>query len=395
MRSWSLAPAPRSRRTDSADAFLQAALGVAPYLVDSANILIWRGVVERLRGSDSLAQLRFRQAVSLIPLNVRGLDQVSPGLQAMYENEVRARLPFSSSSLDEQPVRQSGPAVVYPRQLRHVAGRAVIRAIVDTLGRVDERSIEVIEVPDSGFIAALKQMMAAQIFTPGRRQGRPVRSTVALSIILSPPPRENPTRLVRAAQEQLRARRPDSALTLIDEALDTTTHASEAERVYARLIQGLALRATGRDSVAETSFEAGLAGYRELTTRGIDLAPFLKRLADSIRISRRTAAAAAKPLGRPTALEPVDQQPALVSHPPIRYAPEMQALRIGGTVIVEAALDTTGRVAPSTIKILQSPNPVFDPEARRVVAAAIYRPARVQGRATRVTIRQPITFAAY
>jgi TonB family protein len=73
----------------------------------------------------------------------------------------------------------------------------------------------------------------------------------------------------------------------------------------------------------------------------------------------------------------------------------MQSLRIGGTVIVEATLDTTGRILASTVKTVQSPNPVFDAEAKRVVLAAVYRPARVHGRAARVTIRQPITFAAY
>jgi TonB family protein len=73
----------------------------------------------------------------------------------------------------------------------------------------------------------------------------------------------------------------------------------------------------------------------------------------------------------------------------------MQKLGIGGTVIIEATLDTTGRVLPATVKVLQSPNPVFDAETKRVVLAAVYRPARAGGRRTRVTIRQPVTFAAY
>ena len=73
----------------------------------------------------------------------------------------------------------------------------------------------------------------------------------------------------------------------------------------------------------------------------------------------------------------------------------MQALRIGGTVIVEATLDTTGRFVATTLKIVQSPNPVFNAEARRVVLATVYRPARARGRAIQAVIRQPITFAAY
>ncbi len=73
----------------------------------------------------------------------------------------------------------------------------------------------------------------------------------------------------------------------------------------------------------------------------------------------------------------------------------MQALRIGGTLIVEATLDTTGHVIPGSVKIVQTPNPVFNEEARRIVLAASYRPARQHGKAVRTTIRQPITFAPY
>jgi hypothetical protein len=50
---------------------------------------------------------------------------------------------------------------------------------------------------------------------------------------------------------------------------------------------------------------------------------------------------------------------------------------------------------PATIKIVQSPNPVFDVEAKRVTGAAVYRPARIGGKPARVTIRQAITFAPY
>jgi TonB family protein len=212
---------------------------------------------------------------------------------------------------------------------------------------------------------------------------------------LVPPPLGSPTALITAARRQLDARHADSALALLDEALDTAAHATAGERVYAQLVQGLAWKAVKRDSLANASFDAGLAGYQQLTARGVDLAPFLRRLADSLRLARRAATRAASSLANPTAVGPVDEQPALVSHPPIRYAPEMQALRVGGTVIVEATLDTTGRVVPATVKVVQSPNPMFDAEARRVVIAAVYRPARTAGRAVRATIRQPITFAPY
>jgi len=52
-------------------------------------------------------------------------------------------------------------------------------------------------------------------------------------------------------------------------------------------------------------------------------------------------------------------------------------------------------VLASSAKVVQSPNPMFDAEAKRVVLAARYRPARINHKAARVTIRQPITFVAY
>ncbi len=245
----------------------------------------------------------------------------------------------------------------------------------------------------------LRQMLLATTFTPGRKDGHAVRSYVNLGFDLTPPsgPRLSATQLSSAARTQLAARRPDSALALVTEALDPATSATPGERVYALFVQGLVLKAKGRDSLASVAFDSGTAGYRNLVARGVDLAPFLKRLADSVRLARRRSGAPASApsgLGAPSATG-VDEQPALVTHPSIRYAPEMQALRIGGTLIVEATLDTTGRVIPGSVRIVQSPNPVFNEEARRVVLAATYRPARQGGRAVRTVIRQPLTFAPY
>ena len=375
-----------------ADSALTEALGSALYVMDSVNVFVWRGIYEYFHGTDSLARRYFRRALLLRQItSVRDLDKIDQGLADMFDAEARPFRVYRAAELDEPAVWRSGPALAYPPELRRrrVAGHALIRAVIDTLGRVEEKSFLVLESPDSAFNAPLQRMIFATQFTPGRVKGHRVRSQIDLGFSLNPPAPENPTRLITAAREQLRARRVDSALTLTELALDSANQPSAGERVYAMLVQGLAWQMKQRDNLATISFDAGLEGYRDLTSRGVDLAPFLKRLADSIRISRRGSFAA------PTVVGAVDERPALISHPPIRYAPEMQALRIGGTVIVEAMLDTAGRVLPATVRIVQSPNPVFDAEAKRVVVAALYRPARIHGRAARVTIRQPITFAAY
>jgi len=386
-----------SGELDRADTALTRAFASAAYVMDSVNVFVWRGILEHMRGSDSLARVNFRSALKLRQIvGVSGLDQISPGLADIFDQEARAFRVYSASQLDQPAAWRSGPAVAYPAELRrrHVAGHALVRAIVDTTGRVEEPSFQVLEAPDSAFNEPLRTMMLAAAFTPGRVKGHPVRSVVDLGFNLNPPAPENPTRLVGAAREQLHIHHADSALALVAQALDSANQPSEGERVYALLVQGMAWSAKGKDSLAAQSLDAGLQGYRDLTARGIDLAPFLKRLADSIRIARRSTHPAS-PFAGLTVVGTVDEPPVLVSHPPIRYAPEMQALRIGGTVIVEATLDTTGRVLPATVKIVQSPNPVFDAETKRVVLAALYRPARMHGRPARATIRQPVTFAAY
>jgi len=389
-----------THQLDSAEAELRSALDLAPYQIDSSYVIVWRGVLEYLRGRDSLARASFREAAHLNGrISPPGLDQISPDLANVFDAEMRALRVYSGLGLEQPPKRLAGPAIVYPPDLRRrgVSGRATVSIVIDTLGNVEPASLQIMETPDADFVAPLTRMMLATTFTPGRTGGHPVRSSVILSIELTPPaaPPLSATQLSSAARTQLAARRPDSALALVTTALDPATSATPGERVYALLVQGLVLKKLGKESLASAAFDSATAGYRDLTARGVDLAPFLRRLADSVRMSRRRSSpAAASGLGAPSATG-VDQQPALVAHPPIRYAPEMQALRIGGTLIVEATLDTTGHVVPTSVKIVQSPNPAFNDEARRVVLAATYRPARQGGKAVRTVIRQPITFAPY
>ena len=255
-------------------------------------------------------------------------------------------------------------------------------------------SLEVLSTPDSGLIEPVKQMMFASQFSAGRLKGAAVRVMVQMAVDVRPP-RLSATELVSKAQSQLGANRPDSALTQLDLALDTAlTHPTDGERVYALLVRGVAASRTGRDSAGRADLAAGLALYQTLTARGVDLAPFLRRLADSVRLSRRGAQPPAA-MPAPTAVGDVDEQPAVVSHPAIRYPREMQALRVDGTVLVEATLDATGHVEPASLTVVQSPNHAFDEEALRVVRGSIYRAARSKGRAVRAVIRQAITFVNY
>jgi len=267
---------------------LSEALDTAPYIMDSAWAYVWRGVLEYERGHRELARRSLRRALALYPdPGIRGLDTISPGLANLFDTESRATRTFRAWDLD-QPVRWLAvPQFPYPRELRprRVSGRAVVRVIVDTLGHVDERNIEILETPDPAFAAPLKQMMTAVVFSPARIAGRPVRSLVSYRLELTPPAPRDPVRLIDLARTQLRAGQPDSALDLLEQALDPANGATRAVRVYAELVQGVAWQAKHDTARAAGSFELGLGHYRELAAQGVDFAPFLRSLADSIRLT--------------------------------------------------------------------------------------------------------------
>ena len=389
---------------DSAEALLQAALDTtAPAApADRNNALVWDGIVQFLRGHEDLARAAFRQALALDPgLEVNGLDLLSPELAQLFQQEKQAvgrRHGFYvSTDVDESPRRLSGPPVDYPRNLlrRHVQGFVQIAAIIDTTGRPEPGSLEIVSTPDSGLVEPVKQMMLASQFSPGRLKHAAVRVMVQMAVDVRPP-RFSATELVSNARRQLAANRSDSALVQVDLALDTAlTHPTEGERLYALLVRGVAASRSGRDSAGRADLAAGIALYQAVTARGVDLAPSLRRFADSLRLGQRGAKPPGAAMSAPIAVGTVDEQPVLVSHPPIRFPREMQSLRVDGTVLVEAALDVRGHVEPRSAKIVQSPNPAFDEEVLRVVRGSVYRPARSKGRAVRAVIRQAITFVNY
>jgi TonB family protein len=88
----------------------------------------------------------------------------------------------------------------------------------------------------------------------------------------------------------------------------------------------------------------------------------------------------------------VEEKPALLSAPPPPYPELLHQAGIGGVVLIQAIIDTSGRAEPNSVRIIQSPNPGFDPGSRSYVLHALFRPARVHGRAVRVLIQVPIDY---
>ncbi|PYO65608.1 MAG: hypothetical protein DMD71_10300 [Gemmatimonadetes bacterium] len=88
----------------------------------------------------------------------------------------------------------------------------------------------------------------------------------------------------------------------------------------------------------------------------------------------------------------VQEKPELLSHAPPAYPPLLQQAGIEGRVMVQAIIDTTGRVEPNSARVVESANPGFDQPAKNVVLRSLFRPGRVYGRAVRVLVAIPIDF---
>ncbi len=88
----------------------------------------------------------------------------------------------------------------------------------------------------------------------------------------------------------------------------------------------------------------------------------------------------------------VEEKPSVLSGPIAVYPELLKQAQIQGRVVVQAVIDTLGRAEVTTVKVLQSPNPGFDQSAKNYVLKALFRPARVHGRAVRVLINIPIDY---
>ncbi len=88
----------------------------------------------------------------------------------------------------------------------------------------------------------------------------------------------------------------------------------------------------------------------------------------------------------------VDESAAIVSAPPLEYPPALRHAGLQGRVTVQAVIDTLGRAEPASLKVIARPNTAFDQSALAYVLHALFRPARVKGRAVRVLITVPVDY---
>ena len=78
---------------------------------------------------------------------------------------------------------------------------------------------------------------------------------------------------------------------------------------------------------------------------------------------------------------------------PLPVYPELlRQAGIQGRVVLEAVVDTSGRIVPASIVVVSATHPVFVAPSRQALLATVFRPAMVGGRIVAVHVRIPYDF---
>jgi len=75
-----------------------------------------------------------------------------------------------------------------------------------------------------------------------------------------------------------------------------------------------------------------------------------------------------------------------------RYPKALRSAHVEGVVIAEFVVDTTGRVDPRSVHIVQSTDTAFSTAVVQAVLAGQYAPATIAGQKVRQRVHQPFTF---
>jgi len=88
-----------------------------------------------------------------------------------------------------------------------------------------------------------------------------------------------------------------------------------------------------------------------------------------------------------------EAQPEVLSGPLPVYPELLRQVGVQGEVLLEAVVDTTGRVLALSIVIIAATHPGFVAAARQALLATLFRPAMIGGRAVPTRVRIPYAFA--
>jgi len=214
----------KANRLDSAEALLRPVLDSATRATTEERAAAWflAGVIAFYQSDDSGSAADFRAALSrTLMLNGEWLKGLDPHKHVTLElggnagvivhsdadlDHAAARIAFGGyyrraacggereaalapapspdATLSQVPRLLNGPLVHYPEGLRmgHVTGRVLLSAILDTTGRVDARTVKVLESPHRELTREARRYLEAAAFAPARMDGRAVRVCIELPV---------------------------------------------------------------------------------------------------------------------------------------------------------------------------------------------------------------------
>ena len=91
---------------------------------------------------------------------------------------------YAEALVEERPALLSAPPPVYPALLKQagIQGRVILRAIIDTTGRVEPASVRILKSPSPAFDQPTKDWVLKALFRPARLHGRGVRVFINLPV---------------------------------------------------------------------------------------------------------------------------------------------------------------------------------------------------------------------
>lgn len=88
-----------------------------------------------------------------------------------------------------------------------------------------------------------------------------------------------------------------------------------------------------------------------------------------------------------------EMAPEVLSGPLPLYPDLLRQAGVEGQVVLEARVDSTGRVQNGSVFVVFASHPGFVEPSRRALIATLFRPARVNGRAVAMLVRVPFAFS--
>lgn len=85
--------------------------------------------------------------------------------------------------------------------------------------------------------------------------------------------------------------------------------------------------------------------------------------------------------------------PEVLAGPLPLYPDLLRQAGVEGQVILEARVDSTGRVQKGSVSVVFATHPGFVESARQALMVTLFRPARVNGRAVAMLVRVPFAFS--